>query len=195
MVVDVAAPAPPQPETTPALDSTVFVDACEAFGWCRSDEQRRAWATLVEGPRPADKPTKRLFGGARCASAAFVELFRLRSLVKAGRRTCGDLDLEATVAGSRRVSRQSAAPQLRRFPATGSARRGPRGRAGSDRGRSVRDGESGRWPCCAGVPWPMMACRRKFRSTMTTPGPRRRTRVPGGGLAWCAPAGEAQRAD
>ena len=84
VVVDVASPAPPEPETTPALDSTVFVDACEAFGWCRSDEQRRAWATLVEGPRPADKPTKRLFGGARCASAAFVELFRLRSLVKAG---------------------------------------------------------------------------------------------------------------
>ena len=82
-VVDVASPAPPQPETTPALDSTVFVDACEAFGWCRSDEQRRAWATLVEGPRPADKPTKRLFGGRCCASAAFVELFRLRSLVKA----------------------------------------------------------------------------------------------------------------
>jgi len=123
VVLDVASPAPPQPETTPALDSTVFVDACEAFGWCRSDEQRRAWATLVEGPRPADKPTKRLFGGARCSSAAFIELFRLRSLVKAGlpdvRRRSQSEPL--TVAGSceslgRARRRSSDASQRRAAP-------------------------------------------------------------------------------
>ena len=84
VALDVASRAPPKPETTPALDSTVFLDVCAAFGWCRSDGQRRTWVAMVEGPRPRDEPTKRLFGGSRCAAAAFVELFRLRSLVKAG---------------------------------------------------------------------------------------------------------------
>lgn len=84
VALDVASRAPPKPETTPALDSTVFLDVCAAFDWCRSDGQRRTWVAMVEGPRQRDEPTKRLFGGSRCAAAAFVELFRLRSLVKAG---------------------------------------------------------------------------------------------------------------